>query len=143
MKYEGYILSGKPVKDLYILSAVSLLLPISIYVTEGLHSGVLWAIFFSSGLPLALDIYLLRPIIFLIWSSVFTIISIIGLLTITHYWNSVSDWMDAKIPAWRDTFINAYCYLLHISTLLLGISGWHKYFRQRRIRKRPGYNLEG
>ena len=132
MKYEDYIRSARPVKDLCILSAASLLLPILIYVTGGWHSGVLWAIFFSLGLPLALGIYLLRPIIFFIWSSVFTIISIIAFLTITHYWNSVSDWMDAQIPVWILVSIKAYCYLFHISILMLGILGWYKYFRERK-----------
>jgi len=70
MKYEDYILSNKPLWVSGIGLAVASLLPVSVLVFEGWHSGVPWAAFFAFLMAVLMPgIYLIRPRVFWVWMT--------------------------------------------------------------------------
>ena len=129
MKYEEYVQSNRPLWVSGIALVATSLLPLSILVFEGWHSGVPWAAFFAVQIAVLMPgIYLIRPLVFWIWLAVSITISLTGIFTIEHYWNSVPDWMDAEMPKWVSYSIKASIWIIQTSSIVLGIFGWIKYF---------------
>lgn len=124
--------SNKPLWISGVSLAVTSLLPLSVVILEGWHSGVPWAAFFALQMSVLIPgIYLLRPLVFWIWIALAIIASSAGNLTIHHYWNSVPDWMDAEIPAAVRITIKTCIWLILGSSVVLGILGWMKYGKGR------------
>jgi hypothetical protein len=133
MKYEECILSDKPIWMSSIGLAVASLLPVSIFVLEGWHSGVPWAAFFAVMISVLMPgIYLIRPRVFWIWAAFAITLSVMVIGTIEYYWRAAPDWMDAEIPKWVSYSIKASIRLILGSTVLLGIIGWFVYFKRRK-----------
>ena len=129
MKYEEYVQSNRPLWVSGIALVATSLLPLSILVFEGWHSGVPWAAFFAVQIAVLMPgIYLIRPLVFWIWLAVSITISLTGIFTIEHYWNSVPDWMDAEMPKWVSYSIKVSIWIIQTSSIVLGIFGWIKYF---------------
>jgi hypothetical protein len=132
MTYDEYIHSRRPVHFSIVLFAVALLLPISIIVFEGWHSGVPYGFGVAVAIGVLIPgIYLFRPLALGIWLAFSGITSLVGLLTFRHYWRSVPDWMDAQIPHGVTTAISFSLYIVQTTMLVLGICGWVRYIRIR------------
>ena len=133
MEHAEYIQSSKPLRVSGIALAVTSLLPISVLVFEGWHSGVPWAAFLALLIAVFMPgIYLIRPLVFSIWVALVVIISVASICTIEYYWNSVPDWMDAEIPKWISYSINMSLRLILATSVALGLFGWLRYFKRRR-----------
>lgn len=133
MKYEDYIRSSKPLRISGLALAVTSLLPITVVILEGWHSGVPWAAFFALQMAVLVPgIYLLHPRVFGLWIVASGIAALTGNLTIHHYWNSVPDWMDAEIPTAVRLSIKASIWLILGSSVALGALGWIKYLKSRK-----------
>ena len=132
MKYEEYILSNKPLWVSGIGLAVASLLPVSVLVFEGWHSGVPWAAFFAVLMAVLMPgIYLIRPRVFWVWMTTAIILSVTGTCTIQYYWRTAPDWMDADIPRWISVAIKTSIRFILGSSVVLGLFGWFVYFRRK------------
>lgn len=133
MKYEEYILSNKPLWVSSIGLAVASLLPVSVLVFEGWHSGVPWAAFFAVLMAVFMPgIYLIRRRVFWVWMTAAIIISVTGNCTIQYYWRTAPDWMDAEIPKWISFSIKASIRFILGSSVVLGLIGWFTYFKRKK-----------
>ncbi len=134
MPYDQYIGGNKPLWLSGIMLPLTLLLPILILVFEGWHNGVPCGAFLAIQISVLVPgIYLLRPLVFCVWVVITVVASSLGMLTIHLYWNSMADWMDAEIPTWVLHTIKVSLWLILSSSVALGILGWLKYFKRRRI----------
>ena len=130
MRYEHYVHSNRPLHLSAVLLGIALLLPLSIFATEGWHSGVLYSIGFAFAIGVFIPgIYLLRPLVFYLWAAYSAVVSVSGILVFEYYWRSVPDWMDADIPDALTITIRVLIMLIEVSMFVLGIWGWIHYFK--------------
>ena len=126
MNYGEYIQSNKPLWLSGVLLPIGMLLPVLVFVFEGWHDGMPWAIFIAILFAILIPgIYLIRPRVFWIWGGVTLVNSVFGIIIIRHYWL-------AEMPKAISTGIRLSCWFNLVAPVILGSCGWLRFVMLRK-----------